>query len=73
MISRILRKLGTTKVLEIVNSHCSTSGDLNACLVSCMSTKSSSLSYHSDHENMIDQNSDICTVSFGATRTLDFK
>ena len=61
-----------SKVLEIVNNHCSTSGDMNACFVSCMSTKNSSLSYHSDHENMIDQNSDICTVSFGAARTLDF-
>ena len=60
-----------SKVLEIVNNHRSTSGDMNACLVSCMSTKNSSLSY-SDHENMIDQNSDICTVSFGAARTLDF-
>ena len=37
-----------------------------------MSSKDSSLSYHSDHENMIDQNSDFCTVSFGAARTLDF-
>ena len=45
---------------------------MNAYLVSCMSTKNSSLSYHSDHENMIDQNSNICTVSFGAASTLDF-
>ena len=35
-----------SKFLEIVNNHCSTSGDLNACFVSCMSTKNSSLSYH---------------------------
>ena len=47
------------KILDIVNSHHSTSGDMNACLVSCMSTKDSSLSYHADHEDMIDQNSDI--------------
>ena len=60
------------KILDIVNSHHSTSGDMNACLVSCMSTKDSSLSYHADHEDMIDQNSDICTVSFGPARTLDF-
>ena len=60
------------KVLEIVNNHHSTSGDMNACLVSCMSSKDSSLSYHSDQENMIDQSSDICTVSFGPARTLDF-
>ena len=37
------------KILDIVNSHHSTSGDMNACLVSCMSTKDSSLSYHADH------------------------
>ena len=60
------------KVLEIVNNHHSTSGDMNVCLVSCMSSKDSSLSYHSDQENMIDQSSDICTVSFGPARTLDF-
>ena len=45
---------------------------MNACLVSCMSSKDSSLSYHSDQENIIDQCSDICTVSFGPARTLDF-
>ena len=45
---------------------------MNACLVSCMSSKDSSLSYHSDQENMIDQRSDICAVSFGPARTLDF-
>ena len=60
------------KVLEIVNNHHSTSGDMNACLVSCMSSKDSSLSYHSDQENIIDQCSDICTVSFRPARTLDF-
>ena len=60
------------KILDIVNSHHSTSGDMNACLVSCMSTKDSSLNYHADHEDKIDQNSDICTVSFGPPRTLDF-
>ena len=45
---------------------------MNACLVSCMSSKESSLSYHSDQENIIDQCSDNCTVSFGPARTLDF-
>ena len=60
------------KVLEIVNNHHSTSGDMNACLVSCMSSKGSNLSFHSDQENMIDQCSDICAVSFGPARTLDF-
>ena len=60
------------KILDFFNSHHSTSGDMNACLVSSMSTKDSSLSYHADHEDMIDQNSDICSVSFGPARTLNF-
>ena len=42
------------------------------CLVSCMSSKHSSLTYHADDEPIIDQNSDICTVSLGPPRKLDF-
>ena len=61
-----------SKLMGIVNSHPATSGNVTACLVSCMSTKESSLSYHADDEAIIDQSSDICTVSFGPPRTLDF-
>ncbi len=60
------------KLMGIVNSLPSTSMDMNACLVSCMSTAASNLSYHSDDEALIAQDSDICTVSFGPSRTLDF-
>ncbi len=60
------------KLMDIVNSTPSTSMDMNACLVSCMSTAASNLSYHSDDEILIAQDSDICTVSFGPPRTLDF-
>ncbi len=60
------------KLMDIVNSTPSTSMDMNACLVSCMSTATSNLSYHSDNEALIAQDSDICTVSFGSPRTLDF-
>ncbi len=60
------------KLMDIVNSTPSTSMDMNACLVSCMSTAASNLSYHSDNEALIAQDSDICTVSFGPPRTLDF-
>ncbi len=61
------------EVMDIVNKHPSTSGDMTACLVSCMSTMKSNLSYHADdEEDLIAQDSDICTVSFGPARTLDF-
>ena len=60
------------KVMELLNSNPYTSGDMTACLVNCLSTANSNLSYHSDHQGLIAQNSDICTVSFGSARTLDF-
>ena len=59
-------------LMDKVNSHPDTSGDMTSCLVSCMSTAKSSLSYHADDETLIAQDSDICTVSFGPERTLDF-
>ena len=61
-----------TSLMDIVNSHPSTTGDMTDCLVSCMLSKHSSLTYHADDEPSIDQNSDICTVSLGPPRTLDF-
>ena len=45
---------------------------MNACLVSCMSSKECNLRYHSNDEPVIDQSSDICTVSIGSDRNLDF-
>ena len=42
------------------------------CLVSCMSSKHSSLTYHADDEPIIDQNSEICIVSLDPPRKLDF-
>ena len=60
------------KLMELVNSHPSTSGDMSSCLVSCMSTPRSSLNYHADNEELIAQDSDICTFSIGPARSLDF-
>ncbi len=60
------------QLMNKVNNHSSTSGDMTACLVSCMSSAKSNLSYHADDETLIAQDSDICTVSFGPDRTLDF-
>ena len=60
------------KLMDMVNSHPDTSGDMSACLISCMSTKDSNLSYHANDEPVKGQSSDICTVSFGPPHTLDF-
>ncbi len=60
------------QLMNKVNNHPSTSGDMTACLVSCMSSAKSNLSYHADDEDLMAQDSDICTVSFGPDRTLDF-
>ncbi len=60
------------QLMNKVNSHPSTSGDMTACLVSCMSSARSNLSYHADDEPLMAQDSDICTVSFGPERSLDF-
>ena len=61
-----------SKLMDLVNQDANTSGDMNACLVSCMSSKECNLRYHSDDEPVIDQGSDICTVSIGSDRNLDF-
>ncbi len=60
------------QLMSKVNGHPSTSGDMTACLVSCMSSARSNLSYHADDETLMAQDSDICTVSFGPERSLDF-
>ena len=60
------------KLMDIVNAQPTTSGDMTACLISCMSSKDSNLIYHADDEAIIDQSSDICTVSFGPSRSVDF-
>ena len=60
------------KLMEIVNNHPSTTGDMNSCLVSRFPSYKATLSLHSDNENIISQGSSICTVSFGAPRNLQF-
>ena len=60
------------ELLAVVNSHPSTSGDLDACLVSFFPSNKASLSLHKDDEELISQSSSICTVSFGAPRELEF-
>ena len=60
------------KLLDLVNNHPSTTGNLNSCLISCFSFSGSRLSLHRDNEELVCQDSSIATVSFGAPRTLEF-
>ena len=60
------------KLLDLVNFCPDTTGDLDSCLITCYSTAKKSLSLHADDEVEIDQNSSICTVSFGVNRTIEF-
>ena len=60
------------KLLDLVNSCPDTTGDLDACLITCYSTAKKSLSLHADDESDIDQNSSICSVSLGVNRTIEF-
>ena len=61
-----------TRLMELANSHNGSTGDMDSCLVSCFSTSKAALSLHSDNEDLISQSSSICTVTFGAPRSLDF-
>ena len=60
------------RLLSIVNSHPSSTADADACLVSFFPSNNASLALHKDDEDLISQSSSICTVSFGASRTLEF-
>ena len=60
------------KLMELVNDHPATTGDMDSCLVSCFSNSKAKLSLHADNEALISQKSSICTVSFGAPRSLEF-
>ena len=60
------------KLMELVNGHPTSTGDMDSCLVSCFSNSKAKLSLHADDEDLISQKSSICTVSFGAPRNLEF-
>ena len=59
-------------LLSIVNSHPSSTSDADACLVSLFPSREAGLALHKDDEDLISQNSSICTVSFGDPRRLEF-
>ena len=59
-----------SKLMNTVNMHPSTTGDMNSCLVTRYPSNRASLSLHCDNEKIISQCSSICTVSFGEPRDL---
>ena len=59
-------------LMSIVNGHSGSTSDADACLVSFFPSSKASLALHKDDEDLISQSSSICTVSFGASRTLEF-
>lgn len=60
------------QLMDIVNANPHTVGKMSAALVSCMSNPKTQLGLHADNEDMIDQSTSICTVSFGPPRVLEF-
>ncbi len=61
-----------TKLMALVNQCSATSGDMDSCLVSLFPSHKASLKLHKDQEELIEQTSSICTVSFGTPRELEF-
>ena len=62
-----------SKLMGLTNDCAETTGDADACLVTCYSSSSAALSIHSDNEEQdIDQKSSINNISIGATRKLEF-
>ena len=60
------------QLMDMVNADPHTVGKMSAALVSCMSNPKTHLGLHADNEDLIDQNTSICTVSFGPPRVLEF-
>ncbi len=63
---------GLHGLLGVVNSHVSSTGDLNSCLINRYSSHSVAGRLHADDEDIISDASSIVTVSLGAERTIDF-
>ena len=58
------------RLMELVNAHPSTTGDLDSALVTRYPNAKADLKLHKDNEKLIDQSSSIASVSFGAKRQL---
>lgn len=61
------------RLLDLINSHDSTTGDANACLVNYYSDWDVSGRPHADDEPEISKSSSIVTVTFGPTRKIIFR
>lgn len=61
---------GICRLMELVNSHPSTTGDLDSALVTRYPNANVDLKLHKDNERLISQGSSIASVSFGAKRQL---
>ena len=60
------------KLQKMVSNHELVNKELDFCNVICYSSDRKSIRLHADNENYIDQTCPIATVSFGATRTVEF-
>ena len=63
---------GISNLLEAVNSHESTTHNLDAAFILGYNNTESGLNFHHDGEKLIDQASSIATVSFGNKRSMEF-
>lgn len=61
------------KLLDVVNQHPSTTGNLNSCLINRYDVSNVAGRLHADDEPNICQLSSICTVSLGETREITFR
>ena len=63
---------GICKLMNLVNKEHSTTQNADAALVIVYNSNSSGINFHNDGEKLIDPNSSISTLTFGASRTIDF-
>ena len=68
----IKRYPGICKLMDLVNKESNTTQNADAALVIVYNTNSSGINFHNDGEKIIDHGSSISTLTFGATRTIDF-
>ena len=68
----ITKYQGISKLLNLVNKERQTTQDADAALVIVYNANSSGINFHDDGEKLIDSNSSISTLTFGAARTIDF-
>ena len=63
---------GIGKLLELVNTHESTTHNLDSAFIMGYNRTESGLNFHNDGEKLIDQSGSIATVSVGQERRMEF-